>query len=205
MRVAASPPAITAADDRPRPYRKSGRGPASAIGPVLMRYEITASHNQPRECGCNREAAYKKSTPGFASRSSRRAAPVTATWDRPVRARRRARLPQRARLHCLAEPGTSAFPDGRDIHPASEPDFSLVKFKELVLRAGRYDRQPHRGLAPRRPATQREESTRSWRFHRSKHGTDSSGRPRPAEGTSTCRCSDVRWPPAIHRTWPTSR
>ena len=106
-----------------------------------------------------------------------------------------------AQATVLAPTGTISFLMDCDT-TGVEPDFSLVKFKELVGGGHDDDRQPHGadGAADARLLRRADRADRGA-HQRARHDRR---RARPAP-TSTCRCSTSRSASARSRTWATSR
>ena len=185
------------ADDRPR-VRCSRRKVAAAIGPVrALRGEPRGAQQRHahaprrvlRDPGLRRATTSELLAAARASRGTRRSrsASSTATATR--------------RRRCSRPTGTISFLMDCDT-TGIEPDFSLVKFKELVGGGTMtiVNRTVPLALRTLGYADAADRADRG--AHRRARHDRRRARPRP---TSTCRCSTSRSASARSRTWATSR
>ena len=179
-----------------RAYAQSAKI-AAAIGPYERYDENREPHNNVMRM--HRDASYAiPDSTRRGQRAARRRARARGT--RPSRSARRYGY-RNAQATVLAPTGTISFLMDCDT-TGIEPDFSLVKFKELVGGGTMTIVNRTVPLALRDARLRRRADRADRGAHQRARHDRRRARPRP---TSTCRCSTWRSASARSRTWATSR
>ena len=179
-----------------RAYLQSAKV-AAAIGPY-EHYELNRDAAQRRHADAPRRRRTRSPTPSAPTLRCSRAA--RATWDEAVSLGELYGY-RNAQATVLAPTGTISFLMDCDT-TGVEPDFSLVKYKELV---GGGTMTIVNRTVPMALADARLHATSRSRSSSATSTTTARSSARPAWPTSTCRCSMSRSASARSRTWATSR